>query len=268
MPLPAAVLFDLDDTLFAHRGAVTTGIRTYLAEIGIVPTDPAAADAEWHRLEEFHYHRYLAGELEFEGQRRARARDFAAMHGVTLGDDEAGEWFTAYFEHYRAAWTLHDDALPCLADLRARRPDVRIGVITNGDPAFQQRKLDRVGLTGLLDGVVASGALGIVKPDPRIFRHACDGLGVAPDDAAYVGDRLRTDAIGAARAGLVGVWLNRHDAPPSADDRADAEASGVVEIIGLAALADVLDRGSSGRASQSGRAAPSGPSAPDDRNFG
>jgi putative hydrolase of the HAD superfamily len=51
---------------------------------------------------------------------------------------------------------------------------------------------------------------GVGKPDPRMFRHACHMLGVAPSEAAYVGDELDVDARGARDAGLVGVWLDRH----------------------------------------------------------
>lgn len=155
------VLFDLDDTLFAHRTAVDRGILAHLAGLGIVPDDSAAAALLWHELEERHYHRYLAGELDFEGQRRARARDFAAAHGVELADLEAGAWFDAYFEHYRAAWVLHDDALACLA---AIAPPARIGIITNGDPAFQQRKLDQVGLSPFMEHVIARASSATRSP--------------------------------------------------------------------------------------------------------
>jgi putative hydrolase of the HAD superfamily len=79
-----------------------------------------------------------------------------------------------------------------------------------------------------------------VKPDPAIFVHACEVFGVAPADAAYIGDRLRTDAIGAANAGLTGVWLNRTGTVPSAQDAADARAAGVLEIAALAELPALL----------------------------
>jgi putative hydrolase of the HAD superfamily len=58
--------------------------------------------------------------------------------------------------------------------------------------------------------------------------------------AAYVGDRLRTDAIGAAKAGLVGVWLNRLGETPSADEAAAARTAGVLEIRELAQLPTLL----------------------------
>jgi putative hydrolase of the HAD superfamily len=202
------VLFDLDDTLMDHRGAVSRGILRHVDLAGAFPLpDRDHAVALWHELEDRHYHRYLAKELSFAGQRRARALDFAAAHGVALSDVEADAWFDRYFESYRGAWELFDDALPCLDRLEAA--GVRLGVITNGEADYQRVKLERTGLGDRFEHVIASGAVGVAKPDPRIFEHACALFDIAPSDAVYVGDRLLTDAVGAASAGLEGVWLNR-----------------------------------------------------------
>ncbi len=242
MTVPSVVLFDLDDTLFAHRAAVARGIQRHVATLGepYGALDAATTVAYWHQLEETHYHSYLAGQLDFEGQRQARARDFAARHGVALDDAAASVWFATYFEHYVESWALHDDALPCLDALTERIPGVRFGLITNGDLAFQTRKVTTVALDQRVEHVIASGELGVVKPDPAIFLHACEVFGVAPSDAVYVGDRLRTDAIGAARAGLTGVWLDRTGDAQSAEDAADAAAAGVLRIRSLAELPALL----------------------------
>ena len=259
---PVVVLFDLDDTLFAHRDAVAEGIVRHLQMTGGVfgKAEPVAAVTLWNLLEEEHYHSYLAGRLDFQGQRRARARDFAAAHGVELGEADAGAWFDAYFDHYQESWRLHPDAIPCLDALE--HAGVRLGLITNGDLAFQRRKLQATGLESRFEQVIASGSVGVAKPDPAIFLHACELFGVAPASAVYVGDRLRTDAIGAAAAGLTGVWLDRHGAsvaPQSAGDdlagtgegtpigaaaeaaeAAEAARLGVIRITGLAELPDAL----------------------------
>ncbi len=236
------VLFDLDDTLFAHRAAVSSGIQRYAATLGEPYGTMEAVDlvALWHDLEEQHYHSYLAGRLDFEGQRQARARDFAARHGIELGAAEASAWFADYFEHYVAAWSLHHDALRCLDALEAAIPSVRFGLITNGDLAFQRRKVEAVGLDTRIEHLIASGEVGVAKPDARIFEVACSEFGVRPEQAVYVGDRLRTDAIGAARAGLTGVWLNRRGDVPPAADAAEAAAVGVIELTSLDALPDAL----------------------------
>lgn len=231
------VLFDLDDTLFAHRESVEAGITAHRTSLGgaLAAADHAAEFARWNELEELHYHRYLSGELDFMQQRRERARGFVAPHGFTLDDDAADAWFDAYLVHYRATWALHDDVLACLAALRP----ARVGVITNGQLDFQQAKIDGTGLGAHLEHVIASGDVGVSKPDPRIFAIACEVFGVSADEAVYVGDRLHTDAIGAARAGLLGVWLDRRDTA-SPTERAEAAAEGVPVIRTLAQLPALL----------------------------
>ncbi|MET1044000.1 MAG: HAD family hydrolase [Microbacteriaceae bacterium] len=236
MSIPV-VLFDLDDTLFAHRDSVVTGIGAHRRLLGgaFLDADDRTEAVRWHALEEEHYHRYLAGELTFAEQRRARARGFVERFGVVLDDSEADAWFEAYFDEYQRAWRLHDDALACFDAL----PGARFGVITNGELSFQQRKIEAVGLRSRLEHVVASGEVGYAKPDPRIFNHACGLFGVSSGQAAYVGDRLRTDAIGAAEAGLVGVWLDREGAA-SGPDLETARETGVRVIRSLAELPAVL----------------------------
>src|SRR3978361_1065720 len=68
----SVVLFDLDDTLFAHRRAVEDGVFAHLRAIGLLHSAPdsAAEAARWSALEEEHYTRYLRGELDYLGQRR------------------------------------------------------------------------------------------------------------------------------------------------------------------------------------------------------
>jgi putative hydrolase of the HAD superfamily len=237
---PTVVLFDLDDTLFAHRKAVDDGIVDYVRKLGAPYrlADAASEVAAWYELEERHYHSYLGGHLDYEGQRMARAIDFAARHGVALDEAAASAWFASYFEHYMNNWVLHEDALPCLDALRSA--GLRLGLITNGDEAFQLRKLARLKLTDRFEHIVTSGALGITKPDARIFEHACAQFGVAPASAAYVGDRLATDAIGAARAGLTGVWLDRVGAAVPDDQAALARECGVIRVASLAGLLAAL----------------------------
>jgi putative hydrolase of the HAD superfamily len=216
------VLFDLDDTLFDHRDSVRQGIEAHRVSLGL-PGHPAEEFARWNALEEVHYHRYLAGELDFFEQRRARARGFVEPHGQVLADPDADAWFEAYLRHYESNWQLHRDAAACLDRLDAR--GIRLGIITNGDISFQGAKLAGLGITDRFEHVIASGSVGVAKPDPRIFALACETFGVAPARAMYVGDRLHTDAIGAAAAGLRGVWLDRSEAA-SAAQLEEARAAG------------------------------------------
>jgi putative hydrolase of the HAD superfamily len=232
------VMFDLDDTLFAHSKAVASGVAAHRRAHGgaMAAADDAAEFVRWTALEEHHYHRYLSGELGFHEQRRERSRGFVEPFGLDLSDDAvADEWFGRYLAQYRLAWELHADVLPLLDGLSQR-----LGVITNAELGFQLSKIEAMGIASRFEHVIASGEVGHAKPDARIFHAAVARFGVAPKRAAYVGDRLHTDAIGAVEAGLVGVWLVRRD--PTAAERAEADAAGVAVIHSLAELPAVLDR--------------------------
>ena len=235
------MLFDLDDTLMAHREAVATGIVRHMRSRAYLG-DEAEAARRWHELEEEHYLAYLGGELTFEEQRQARAAAFAREFGEELDALGASRWFAEYFERYRDSWALHDDVVPALDAIAAALPGVGFGIITNGELEFQTAKIARLELDGRVDHVIASGAVGVTKPDTAIFRVALDRFReTAPvSAAAYVGDRLHTDAVGAAKAGLVGVWVNRRGETPSDDDAAAAREAGVQEIRGLGELPALL----------------------------
>lgn len=227
------VLFDLDDTLFSHRHAVDTAIARHLAT-----KDPADI-ARWHQLEETHYPRYLSGELGLVAQRRVRSRAMTALHGISLDTDgEADAWYDSYYLEYTRAWSLHDDAVPCLTALKYAGH--RIGLITNGDLTFQTEKLNAVGLSDRLEHVIASGSVGFAKPDARIFEYACAPFDVHPSQAIYVGDRLETDAIGAAAAGLTGVWLRRPGAGLVDEQATRAPGAGIHTIDSLSQLPMLL----------------------------
>lgn len=235
------VLFDLDDTLMAHREAVEAGIVLHMRSRGYLG-DEADAARRWHDLEEEHYLAYLGGELTFEGQRRARAAAFAGLFGEELDAPAATRWFAEYFERYRGSWALHDDVAPALDALEEALPGVRFGIITNGELDYQAAKLAQLALDGRIEHVVASGSIGVSKPDEAIFRAALDRFRETDpvSAAAYVGDRLHTDAVGAANAGLVGIWVNRRSALLSDDDAAIMRTAGVLEIRGLAELPELL----------------------------
>jgi putative hydrolase of the HAD superfamily len=244
------VLLDLDDTLVDHRGAAADGISAHLAERGLLDATDSAevarAVALWVALEEEHYHRYLAGELDYPGQRRARVRGFLAAWGsadaadlaAALADDDAATdaWFGGYLARYEASWRALPGAVAALDEIARRHPGVRFGVVTNGERSQQEPKIQAAGLTARLSPVVCSGDLGFTKPDPRIFLLACREANVDPADAVMVGDRLRTDALGAVDAGLAGgVWFD------ALGDGDAALPAGVVRITALAGLADAVN---------------------------
>jgi putative hydrolase of the HAD superfamily len=208
-----AVLFDLDATLMDHDAARIAGFAAHVAERlpGVHTHELARLDEEWRRLEALHYDEYTSGLCSFAEQRRRRVRGVHDSLGHALSSDaEADEWFASYLGHYRAQWRAFEDVVPALDALRAAHPELVLGVVTNGEGEPQRAKLAAIGVADRFATVVASGEVGVAKPDAAIFTLACERLGVEPARTAHIGDRLDLDAQAASAAGLRGVWLDRH----------------------------------------------------------
>jgi putative hydrolase of the HAD superfamily len=227
-----AVLFDLDDTLLDGDAAWEVGISCLLRRCP--GADPVTARSAWSEANELYFPRYLSGELTFADQRAARMRWWGERVGVAIPDGVELEWFEDYRAGYEAGWCTFADVTPCLSALGG----VPLGIITNGDSGQQHRKVEVLGLSGSFGAVIASGDIGIAKPDARIFAHAAELLGVSPSQCAYIGDKRDTDAEAATAAGMTGIWLDRASRP-APDDGAPRDDS-VPRISSLADLPALL----------------------------
>jgi len=110
--------------------------------------------------------------------------------------------------------TVYPDVFPTLATLRQR--GIRLGIISNWDLTLDEH-VDSLGLRPYLDTVVGSQAVGSEKPERRIFDIALERLGVTAAAAMHVGDAYQADVVGARRAGITPVLLDRHNLMPQAD---------------------------------------------------
>jgi len=68
--------------------------------------------------------------------------------------------------------------------------------------------------TGLFDAEVFSNSVGLAKPDPRIYLHCCELLGVEPGQAVFVGDGANDELGGARRVGMEAVLIHRAGEDP------------------------------------------------------
>ncbi|MDA3628314.1 HAD family hydrolase [Saccharopolyspora oryzae] len=202
-----AVCLDVDDTLMDGPRASRRALRELLGTDRAWPV--------WERVTDDYYGRYVNNELRFDVMCVERTKAFFAAFGEQIDYTEAARREDLRMAAMQRGWGLFDDARPCLDWLRDS--GLRLAVITNAPSAYQRKKIAAVGLADVFDVLVISGEVGVAKPDPRIFRTACDALGLSPGEVAHVGDRLDTDARGAASAGLHGIWLNRDGAPAAAD---------------------------------------------------
>ena len=109
---------------------------------------------------------------------------------------------------------LNPDMMALVRGLKAR--GYLLGIISNTIPGLEERL--REGLPEfieLFDIRIGSGDIGIAKPDEGIFRHALDGLGVAPEESVFTDD-VRKYAEAASALGMHGFYFTGY--PQFAED--------------------------------------------------
>jgi HAD superfamily hydrolase (TIGR01549 family) len=95
------------------------------------------------------------------------------------------------------------DAKPTIDELTRR--GVPLCILSNGWNPLQNIKARRAGWRG---PVLASGDLGVQKPDPQAFQALARELGLEPERCFYVGDDPQSDIMGAMSAGFRSVWID------------------------------------------------------------
>jgi putative hydrolase of the HAD superfamily len=216
-----AVLFDLDDTLFDHRGCARdalAAVHQSHPRLREVPFD-ALEHAHAGLLEELHVE-VMLGRMPLETARVERFRRLLEAAGTPPDPSLAAAAAAIYRDTYRAARRGMSGAAGLLAAIAAR---ARIAVVSNNLLEEQQDKLRTCGLDRFVDVLVVSEEAGVSKPHPVIFRLTLDRLNVSPDEAVMIGDSWEADVAGARAAGIRAIWFNPLGAPAPAGEVAVTE---------------------------------------------
>ena len=122
---------------------------------------------------------------------------------------------------------LYDDVIPVLDVLR--RAELKIGLVSNSARdvhAFaRHHALD-------IDAGISSFHHGKTKPHASIFRAVLDLLGVAPTEAAMVGDTIEADIDGALALGMRAVLVDRLDLRQDYEPRIE-DLNALPSVLGL-----------------------------------
>jgi putative hydrolase of the HAD superfamily len=216
-----AVIFDLDDTLYPERRYALSGFR----HVALTLSASARVDA---------------------------SRAFAVLVGCLRRGERANALQTLCRALGHSA-----EPVPALVDLiRGHLPSLhlprssgraleglrggwRLGIVTNGFPGVQRRKVAALGVDRLVDTIVIAyeHGTGLGKPDPETFRVAAERLGVEPARCVFVGDDPRRDIDGARAVGMRTIRILRgayrsSTYPPGQE--ADAVAATIEDVVRLA----------------------------------
>jgi 2-haloacid dehalogenase len=164
--------------------------------------------ADWRAKQiEYTWVRSLAGPAHHRDfwQLTQEALAFVAMrHGVT---DKAllADVLAAYRQ-----LDAYPEVPAMLAALRDK--SVARAILSNGEPGMLGDAVGSAGIAELLDAVLSVEAVGVFKPDPRVYRLAADRFGLPPSAIGFFSSNP-WDAFGALAFGFRVFWVNRTAQP-------------------------------------------------------
>lgn len=229
------IVFDLDDTLLWDKKSVATAFERTCSfaaeEKGIDPTaleEAVRTEARslYATYETFEFTKMIGinpfeglwGAFDDKGEMFQKMKNIVptyrqeawtkGLRQLGVEDPQFGALLAARFVEERKQHPfLYEESLHVLEKLQN---DYQLVLLTNGSPSLQQLKLTITPeIAPYFDHIIISGDFGRGKPDVSIFQYALEQAGVQADEALMVGDNLMTDILGANRAGIRSVWINR-----------------------------------------------------------
>jgi putative hydrolase of the HAD superfamily len=144
-----------------------------------------------------------------------RARQTGAIEayfrGLGLDEEAVADCLRLRSAFTRGALVPRDGAIDTLDELKRR--GFKRGVISVCSSDVEEA-WGETELAPHVDDVVLSCAVGLSKPDPRIYELACERLGVEPGECVFVGDGANDELAGAQRVGMRAVCI----LPPGLDE--------------------------------------------------
>lgn len=210
-----AVLFDLDDTLYPWRRFALSGFAAVALEV----EQATGAD----RREVFAALRRAWR----NGDRGAELQACAGRFNLPVATIPE---LIELIRNHEPRLRLPRSARGALVALRA---EWSLGIVTNGPPPGQRRKIAALGLPQLVDAVVyaCEHGSGAGKPEPEPFETALERLGAAPRQTVFVGNDEHCDIRGAAALGMRTILVDTYTVFSSGEaSEADAVVSSLADV--------------------------------------
>ena len=258
-----SILFDLDDTLVVEGAAADAA---FLATCERAHEKHGIDPEALHQAVRYHARELWRASTTITYCRTIGISSWEGLWARFLGSDpnlkrlrtwastyRREAWFSALADHgvsdlsfaeelsatflleRRARHTLFSDVEDSLTHLRGI---YQLALVTNGAPDLQREKIQGTNLARFFDTILISGEVGVGKPDCRIFGLALDALAASPFETVMIGDSLTRDILGAQRAGLKGIWLDRSGSGATDQVKPDVQITNLSQLHGLLPILD------------------------------
>ena len=218
------VFFDLDGTLCDSDTAWNIAVKKTFQRLRkhYPNVSEEALTNAWTKVLQKLFQQLDAGKCSMAEVRDSRFPSLFKELGLPEGPitEEFNDFLSL---RYLTGLRLYDD-VTVIEELHA----YHVGIITNGahddHTDSQLSKVRHLGLSDRIQSLTISGEIGVRKPNLEIFKVACERASVLPEETMFIGDSVQNDIVGANRAGMTSVHINRTSdelIPKMADERPD-----------------------------------------------
>lgn len=195
------IMMDIDNTLLDFDAAERKALLETLQQFSL-PCDEAAI-SRYHEINSSLWGELNKGKIRRDKLVVERFDRFVKEVGAAA---KATELNRAYTEHL----ATHADVIPGAEEALQELAEVATMIaVSNGTESVERGRLKLSGFEKYFDDIFISEAVGVSKPNPKIFQMAMRKLGIEHSDKVLVvGDSLSADIQGGVNAGLDTCWVN------------------------------------------------------------
>ncbi|MBU2511524.1 HAD family hydrolase [bacterium] len=210
MKKPAAIIFDLDDTLIVSDGDIESTWLEVCSDyvngklhVSVEQICQAIRDVGiwfWETPE-----RHRKGRNDLENTRRLIVR--MAFEKIGLSNlQEADVIADNYSRRKMEKTALFPKSIDVLNTVKSR--GIKTGLLTNGEKHLQRAKIEKFNLERFFDVIQIEGEMGFGKPEEKAYLTILKSLGTTPSNTWIVGDNFDWEVKIPKIMGLSAIWHN------------------------------------------------------------
>lgn len=198
------VFFDLDHTLWDFEKNSTLTFQQ------IFETEKLSCDVNdflrvYPNINFDYWKLYREDKITKEALRYGRLKDTFDSLKIPVSNDLIHFLSEEYIRVLPTNNHLFDGAVELLDYLK---PKYQLHIITNGFEEVQQLKLAKSGIKDYFNHIITSEAVGVKKPNPKVFLYSLQVAGTTANKSVMIGDNLEADIYGALHCGIRSIHYN------------------------------------------------------------
>ena len=201
------VFFDLDHTLwdFDKNSALTFDI---IFKKNNVVLDLDRFSEIYRPINLKYWKLYREEKVSKSNLRYGRLKESFDALEIIVEDNVINQLSIDYIDYLTAYNHVFEGTIEILDYLKSK---YKLHIITNGFKEVQQSKLEKSNIAHYFDTVTSSEAVGVKKPNPKVFNHALKMANITKEYGIMIGDNYEADILGALNIGMDAICYNYHN---------------------------------------------------------